>query len=291
MKIPGTIRSMTGFGRAATETPAGRLTVEVRTLNSRHLEVSVKGPRELAGLEMDVRRAARERLERGKVDVFLTLESAAREFVVDRERAAAVTKALGEVGDLLGDRVRLEHVLAVGDVLRRGEGPEEAELKGWVSETLGRAIDGVDAHRCAEGRAMAEDIATRLQCLARTTDLVAQAAAAVPQRVLAQIREAISRLELGSAADPGRLEAEAALLAQRADVAEELTRLRAHLASFEETLRQGGAVGRRLDFLIQEIGREVNTIGSKAGAGGVASLVVEFKTEMEKVREQVQNIE
>ncbi len=289
--ISCTISSMTGFGRATADTPSGRLTVEVRTLNSRHLEVAVKGPRELGHLEMEVRRIVRERFDRGKADVYLTMDWAPREFVVDRERASSVADALGEVAARLGDRVRLEHVLAVGDVLRLLEGVGEGELQDCVLATLGRALDAVVAHRQEEGRAMAEDVAARVQHLVRMADLVAKAAATAPSRLAAQVKDALSRLDMGTAVEVGRLEAEVALLAQRADVAEELTRLRTHLAAFGETLQKGGAVGRRLDFIIQEIGREINTIGSKAGAGGVASLVVEFKTELEKVREQIQNLE
>ena len=287
----GRIRSMTGFGRAEREGPAGGVTVEVRSLNHRHLEVGLRAPREFLHLDSRLRKAVKDRCSRGTVDIFVALEEGSGLPAIDLDRARQTAESLAEVASIVGDSVRLEHVLSVPDVFQKGvSGALEGTADAVVAATEA-ALDGLLRQREEEGRVLAEDLLKRIGGLEDIKDQISGLARLVPEKVADQITGFLEKLDSGNRMDPQRLEAEIALLAQRADVTEELTRLDAHLDSIGETISRGGTAGRRIDFFVQEIYREINTIGSKAGIADISSLVVDFKTELEKLREQAQNIE
>ncbi len=307
------IRSMTGYGRGAADCPAGRVTAEVRSLNHRFLEMFVRTPREALWLDPEVRRRVKERVARGKVEVFITLERSEEGSLLSPARARRLLGQLEALGDLVGDQVRLDHLLqaaafargedpATGSSLEGKEAGEEALGKAALA-ALAEALDRLVRHREEEGASLAADVRARVAVLRALREQMVPVAASVPERVARQLREFLEKHELTASLDPGRLEAESALLASRADVSEELTRLVAHLAAMEEALapstgsgpggkgKGGEGIGRRLDFLLQEANREVNTTGSKAADPALSALVVEAKSELEKIREQVQNLE
>lgn len=286
-----TLKSMTGYGRAESDWEAGRVTVEVRSLNNRFLEVSVRAPKDLLFLDNELKKNARERFSRGKIEIYISIEGGIKGFSVDIEKARQVLTALEGVAELSGDEVKLEHVLSVGDVVRWNEKADVKGLADVVLSVTGQALDRMSEHRVQEGSAIQKDLAERLKNLRDMSMKMPPLAESVPERIAENLDEFLKRIEKNEVIDNQRLEAEIALLSQKADVSEELSRLETHLDAMEKALSEGGPAGRRMDFLIQELVREVNTIGSKAGVVDLSSIVVDFKTELERVREQVQNVE
>ncbi|MEE8547169.1 MAG: YicC/YloC family endoribonuclease [bacterium] len=286
-----TLKSMTGYGRAESDWEAGRVTVEVRSLNNRFLEVSVRAPKDLLFLDNELKKNARERFSRGKIEIYISIEGGIKGFSIDIEKARQVLTALEGVAELSGDEVKLEHVLSVGDVVRWNEKADVKGLADVVLSVTGQALDRMSEHRVQEGSAIQKDLAERLKNLRDMSMKMPPLAESVPERIAENLDEFLKRIEKNEVIDNQRLEAEIAILSQKADVSEELSRLETHLDAMEKALSEGGPAGRRMDFLIQEIVREVNTIGSKAGVVDLSSIVVDFKTELERVREQVQNVE
>ncbi|MEE8319154.1 MAG: YicC/YloC family endoribonuclease, partial [bacterium] len=270
---------------------AGRVTVEVRSLNNRFLEVSVRAPKDLLFLDNELKKNARERFSRGKIEIYISIEGGIKGFSIDIEKARQVLTALEGVAELSGDEVKLEHVLSVGDVVRWNEKADVKGLADVVLSVTGQALDRMSEHRVQEGSAIQKDLAERLKNLRDMSMKMPPLAESVPERIAENLDEFLKRIEKNEVIDNQRLEAEIAILSQKADVSEELSRLETHLDAMEKALSEGGPAGRRMDFLIQEIVREVNTIGSKAGVVDLSSIVVDFKTELERVREQVQNVE
>jgi uncharacterized protein (TIGR00255 family) len=297
--MTGRILSMTGFGRGAAEFSGGRVVAEVRTLNHRFLEISVRSPRELLFFDPAVRRALKQRVSRGKAEVFLTVERTAGRIPLSLERARVLLQQLRPVADMAGDRVNLDHLLAAagGATGEASAVEDETGLALAAEAALAAALAPLLAHREAEGMALVDDLRARLGRLGELRVLMEPFVAQALPRITRQVAEFLARWDMAARVDAGRMEAEVVLLAQRSDITEELTRLGAHLEAMAGLLEgeggggKGEGVGRRLDFLIQEAGREVNTVGSKAADSALAALVVEAKTELERVREQVQNLE
>ncbi|MEM0962197.1 MAG: YicC/YloC family endoribonuclease, partial [Bacteroidota bacterium] len=272
-------------------------TVEIRTVNGRYAEATVRGLGELAEHETAIQGTVKEAIGRGNATVHISASSgtAGARQRVDPEAAAAAGALLREAAVAAGldaSAVRLADVLMRGDVLVAAPpDPADAEAA-WaaVRAALAEALDRLDAMRAAEGAALRDDLAARADAIEATTAQVDERApvrlAEARQRLLDRLAELAGEVAL----DPGRLEAEAVLLADKLDVTEETVRLRSHLGQFRDALDADEPVGRRLNFLAQEIGREVNTIGSKANDAVLTRLAVSMKEEVEKIREQVQNV-
>ncbi|EKP93745.1 YicC/YloC family endoribonuclease [Thermaerobacter subterraneus] len=290
------VRSMTGFGHAGAQSAEHRLAVEVRTVNHRFLDVAVRLPREYGALEDRIRRAVTQHIERGRVDVTVRIDrltSPVRGVHVDTHLAHAYYEALKELRRVLRlpGSIDVDMLLDLPDVLRVEQAEEDLDaLWAALAPLLDAALRQVVAMREAEGAALAQDLAQRA---ARVEAQVEAVAGRAPEVVQAYRRRLEGRLaEWGDlAVDPQRVAAEVALMAERSDISEECVRLRSHCRQFRELLAQGGPVGRRLDFLLQEMHREINTIGAKAADLDIAGRVVEVKAELEKMREQVQNVE
>ena len=292
------IRSMTGYGRSEIQTPGGRFTIEMRSVNHRFGEVLVRLPRDLAPLEDRVRAAVQGRVLRGRVEVTIMREDrASRGKTVrpDLDLAAAYAQALRELAGTLGvpDGLTLPQVASFPDVIRVEETKEDLDML-WP--LLAPAVDAAAADlvgmRESEGRRLAEDLEARLLRLdERATAVDIRSHAAVGEYVV-RLRERIAGLLGEVPVDEGRLAAEVAIFADRSDVSEEVTRLRSHVAQFRTDLQQAdGAVGRRLEFVLQEMGREVNTTGAKANDLEITRAVIAMKGELESMREQIQNVE
>jgi len=292
------IKSMTGYGRAEKEQGGTRALVEIKAVNHRYAEVVVRLPRELMRYEDAMKKAVLERVSRGRIDVFLTVEkltSAARTVRIDEELAMRMKQA----ADALAERLGLNETLTVSDLLRHDgvlsveEEPEdEQQLESFLIECTVEAVDSLIEMRRREGERLQAEFALRLGKLSEIRELVAarspQVAAEYRERLQKRLAEA---LEGKGIADEARLLTEVALFVDRSSIDEELVRLSSHLAQFEEILLLSEPVGRKLDFLVQEMNREVNTIGSKANDLQVASAVVEAKSVLEQIREQIQNVE
>lgn len=290
------LRSMTGFGAASLREESFEIGVEVRSVNHRHLQVKARLPAELSVLESELENRVRARVERGTLTISVRLtETGTRPVVIDRALAArykseieALAKDLNMPAGISMDTL-LDLPGVVGSTEDTGVREREAALL-W--KALNAALDALIRMREAEGVALVADLERNTTAIA---ELSAQVATRMPEVVREHHRKLCERaselLAPGARIQPADLPRELALLAERMDVGEELSRLSSHLQQWAKLLRQGGAVGRQLDFLVQELLRETNTIGSKCNDAGVAHAVVAMKTHIERLREQVQNLE
>ncbi|MEQ6917812.1 YicC/YloC family endoribonuclease [Halomonas aquatica] len=286
------VHSMTAFSRQDRDTEAGRLQLELRSVNQRYLEPHFRLPEALRDLEPTFREALRARLARGKVECTLRFEPSGEEATpaVDRARLAALAAALEEVRDSVPGAAMPDALSLLGHpgVLDR-RGPDMEAVKQKALALFQAALDDLVAGRAREGEKLAALIRERL---AAVNDQVAEVRRLMPQILERQRTQLLERLEaIRAELDAQRLEAELVLLAQKADVDEELDRLATHVTEVERQLGQQGPVGRRLDFLMQELNREANTLSSKSVVAATTRCAVELKVLIEQMREQIQNIE
>jgi len=289
------MKSMTGFGRA--EASNGNLTrvVEMKSVNNRFRDVQLRVPREYNVLEPRAQNLLRESIHRGRLDVTVRRSSSegASRIVPDLALVEQYRKAALEIANRLQVEapLSLEFVLAQPGVLTTSDAEPDVLAEWDLLETalLGAAED-LDRMRSAEGEALRLDLARHLADALRLRSEIAFHAEGVAERLRAKLEERLLRL-LADRLDPARLAQEAAILADKADIAEELARFESHVDQFAEAISMSDPVGRRLDFLLQEMNREVNTIGSKAAEHAVSARVVELKTVLERLREQAQNVE
>jgi len=291
------MRSMTGFGTAAADTTWGRISVEMRSLNHRFTEVLVRLPRDLAPLEDRVRGLVQRGIQRGRVEVTVSRENQSgrsravrADLALAREYLAA-TRQLKRALRLRGD-VTLQQLLDFPEIVRLEETREDAEgLWGDLETIVGAALDGLLRMRAEEGGRLAADTGERIARVEALLGQVLERAVQVVGEYTVRLRQRLAELLGEVPLDEARLAAELALFAERSDITEELTRLRSHLSQFRETMTGEGAVGRKLEFLLQEMGRETNTIGAKANDLEISRAVIAVKSELESLREQVQNVE
>jgi len=291
------VKSMTGYGRAV-ETVNGReFTVELRSVNNRYLDCSVKLPRSLSFAEETVKQAVKATISRGKVDVFITVHSETAADVKVTLNAAMVEgylTAMKQMVESYGvrDDISVSVISRMPEVFTV-EKPEvdEDQLRADLMGVVSKALANYDAMRAAEGKALENDLRSRGNTI---LDLVSQVEAGNGQTVIdyrTRLENKLKEVLANTAIDESRILTEAAIFADKVAVDEETVRLRSHLEQMNQMLTTGGAIGRKLDFLLQEMNRESNTIGSKCSDVRLARIVVDIKAELEKIREQTQNIE
>lgn len=285
------IHSMTAFARVDQSTEWGGLQWEIRSVNHRYLDIQFRLPEQLRDLEFSLREVLRKRLRRGKIDCRLTLTSGdAPQLEINRSE---LLQLLATIEQLRRDAPEASHPNPL-DLLRwpgvlTEQRPDAVALRELASHTFAEAIAELTAHRKREGEQLAELITDRL----REVDRIVSELQGIARRDASELRDRLTaRLdELATNVDPGRLEQEVALLAQRADVAEELDRLAAHVKEAHQNLAAKGPHGRRLDFLMQEFNREANTLAAKAAQLEASQRAIDLKVVIEQIREQVQNVE
>lgn len=291
------IKSMTGYGRAALSAGGHEITAEVRSVNNRYLDCGVKLPRMYAFAEEAVRKRVRESIVRGKVDVYFTVSASGTEPVdiaLNRPVLESYLAALRRIAEEYGvrDDITVSSVARNPDVfmIRKTE-EDEAQITTELLQALEQALTAYDAMRTAEGQAMERDIRSRAETiralLERIEARAPQTVAEYRARLTAKLEEVLAKQGI----DESRIVTEAAIFADRVAVDEETVRLRSHLSQLDAMLKTGSPIGRKLDFLLQELNREANTIGSKSSDLELTQTVVEIKAELEKIREQIQNIE
>jgi len=291
------IKSMTGYGRAV-ETVNGReFTVELRSVNNRYLDCTVKLPRSVSFAEEAVKQAVKQSVSRGKVDVFISIKSENSEDTRISLNTAVLTGYLEAMRQMVGefgirDDISVSAVSRLPEVFTV-EKPEvdEDQLKADLMSVVEKALAGYDAMRCAEGKALDADLRSRGNTI---LELVSRVEAGNGQTVIdyrTRLENKLREVLANTAIDESRILTEAAIFADKVAVDEETVRLRSHLQQMNAMLDKGGATGRKLDFLLQEMNREANTIGSKCTDVRLARIVVDIKAELEKIREQTQNIE
>lgn len=292
--------SMTGFGLGEATFAGGRLLLEVRSLNHRYLEIRVRLPAELAEHTFFLEQRCRQLLQRGRFDVSVRLEGApSTGGRLDLNRARQVYADLQQLRDQVFEAqarttpISLDLVAAAPGVLQTTSNFEPEQTRTALEECLRQALSQLGEMRKREGIALEAELALRLQNAASLCGQIKDRAPLLVRDYADRLKERLTRLlqDQSVKLDPSRLDVEVALLADKTDVTEELTRLECHFTQFAELCASDEPVGRRLDFLLQEVGREANTIGSKCPDADTAHLVVELKAELERLREQVQNVE
>ncbi|MFC2499552.1 MAG: YicC/YloC family endoribonuclease [Selenomonas noxia] len=288
-------RSMTGYGAGTTETPDYRVVVEIKAVNQRFLEIVPHMPRAFGAWENDLRDVIRSRVARGKLDVYVNFEDRSEklyEVHVNENLARAYYAALGKVARAvdapLNDGVRM--AAAYEGVISVSEDTDISGARAVFLAAAAQALEALDAMRLAEGAHIAHDFEKRLARLETQRRQIKEIAPQIVAEYRAHLADMLAEFKEVTP-DETRLVQEAALYADRVNITEELVRLASHFTQFRVILAEDAPVGRRLDFLLQEINRETNTIGSKANNAAAQQVVVAMKNEVEKLREQVQNLE
>ena len=288
---------MTGFGRGEGETSLGRVSIESRSVNHRYCDISIKLPRRLVAFESRIREIVRSEVSRGKIDVALRLDATGEgkvQLKADLHLAQQYYQALATIREQLRlrDKITLGMLAGAKDLIAGKEEMDDVEPY-WheMEPILRQALRGMDDMKRSEGEVIAKDIRVRLKKITQEVDVIRQQ---FPSRLRAyqeRLRERLLGVLSGLEVDPSRFQQEIAILAERTDITEEMVRAGSHLGQLADLMEKGESVGRKLDFLLQEINREINTTSSKANDAEISQRTVEIKSELEKVREQVQNIE
>ncbi|MFW2367498.1 MAG: YicC/YloC family endoribonuclease [Desulforhopalus sp.] len=291
------IKSMTGFGRSEVEHNGRSWTVEVRCVNNRYLDLKMKLPRGYSVLEERVRNMVSEHHLRGRVDLFLSVSgdfSDLQEIKINMTLAEAYRNGLQSLAKEFGlqSSISAEQLAAYPDVMVREQKDEDLDsIWPLIEGVLDTALTHCDTMRTQEGLALATDLTGRLQAFGETITAIEKSIPLLVDQRQKGLQERLEKLIGNIGLDPARLSQEVAVIADKTDVTEEIVRLRSHIQQFTLFINENGGVGRKLDFLIQEFLREVNTLASKINDATIAHLTVGLKSELEKMREQVQNIE
>ncbi len=290
------IKSMTGYGQGKYSVDGREYTVEIKTINHRYNDMTVKLPRYLNFLEDKIRKYISNTINRGKTDVYITLRNMSdkgRNLKIDRLLAGMYVTELRSVAEEYGlkDDITATSIARMPDVFVAEN--ESLEDLYWdeLKVALDGALDSIDSARIAEGERLSLDIQNRLTKIAEHVEVVSNNSEKLLEEYKIKLQNRIAELQAESVVDENRLGIEIVLFADKSSICEEVTRLRSHIESFRNMLNADGPKGKKIDFLIQEMNRETNTIGSKANAIGITDCVIEMKNEIENIREQVQNIE
>jgi uncharacterized protein (TIGR00255 family) len=291
------LKSMTGFGRGEGETSLGRVSVESRSVNHRYCDISIKLPRRLSVFESRIREIVRSEVSRGKIDVALRLDATGEgkvQLTADLYLAQQYYQALETIRKhlKLRDKITLGMLAGGKDLIAGKEEMEDVEPY-WheMEPILKQALKAMDQMKRSEGEVIGKDIQARLKKITQEANVIREQFPSRLRGYQERFRERLLGLLSGLEVDPSRFQQEIAILAERTDITEEMVRAESHLGQLAGLMEKGESAGRKLDFLLQEIHREINTASSKANDAEISQRAVEIKSELEKVREQVQNIE
>ena len=286
--------SMTGFGSAEAQWESWSCQVEIRSVNQRFLDIRCRLPLGFQTLEADFKKQIKVSCTRGKIDCSIRLEKGVVEekIKLNPERAKIFNKLLIEFEELSGRKVNVEarDLSSVNIIEENKSGEPPVECEAVIRDSLAKALEGLQDMKMREGQAMNDDIKGRLSSCGQILNKIDKFSQEEPGRYRERLQERLSQLNEGTQLNPERLEQEIALLADRLDISEEVVRFRTHLEHMDDIMTQK-EVGKKAEFLMQELNREVNTIASKSNHAGISQASVEIKSELEKVREQLQNIE
>ena len=296
------IRSMTGYGRTAVHINGWEIKVELKSVNHKGLEISIRAPKEFAELESAIYSFISKQIQRGRIDVYINLTQIAGtsvpNVIIDTELVRYYLNALQQLArDLqISEEIKLSELTGLPGVVRISNDQkqsEESENIVWenIEPIIANAVAELTSAREREGDTLAEDIYSRLTHIELDVENIQKFAPEVVTGYRQRLRTKLNNLVEDREFDPIRIAQEIALLAERSDITEELVRIESHLDQFRNTMESDGAIGRRLDFILQELFREISTVGAKASHPGIAELVVDIKTELDKIKQQIQNIE
>jgi uncharacterized protein (TIGR00255 family) len=292
------IKSMTAYGRSEFELESGQFVAEIKSFNNRYRDVILRMPRTLQTIENEIRSQISSRIRRGRVEVFIQMKKNGGEDGYDLDLNLPLVRSYFRIFKQLNEefgldeKIRPDYLCQMKDViLFKPEDVNIDEALAGIQEALGRALDSFEVMRIQEGKAIEADFLHRLTLIGEYLDEIEGRAPAMVEEHRRKLRDKIKKLSQDTELDESRLIQEVAIFAERCDITEEIVRVRSHLEQFRNYMSMDDAIGRRLDFLIQEMNREVNTIGSKTFDSSTSTSVVEIKAELEKLREQVQNVE
>ena len=290
------IRSMTGFGHGEYEKDGRSYVVEIKSVNHKYSDINVRIPRFLNEFEDTIRKQINNSISRGKVDVFVTFEnygSSGTKIRINKELAKQYLSELKDLADETGIefKVNLIDVSKLPEVLKLEEDDDEALIENEVSIALNEALTNFITMRETEGEKLVEDIIERLGFIETKVEEISGYSSTLVEEYIEKLNTRIQELLKDQPVDENRLNQEIVIFSDKSSIEEELTRLKSHISQFKELLKQDSPVGKKIDFLIQEMNRETNTIGSKANSIDITNRVIEVKTEIENIREQIQNIE
>lgn len=289
-------KSMTGFGRGEYSEDNYSFTVDVRSVNHRYSDFSIRLPKSLLALEDKVREYASSQISRGKVDIFINYDSFGQDvdIKIDTNLAKSYIDGLKTIKDEfnINEDISLSLLTRFSDIFKVDKiEKEEEEIWNILKIALEKAFGALNNMKEREGQRLSEDIKLKLKDIRETVDDIDAKADSLAGEYMKKLRERIMELTQNIALDESRLMTEIAIIADKCSIDEEIVRLRSHITEFEKTLDSQSSIGRKLDFIVQEMNREANTIGSKATDIDIINNVVNLKTQIEKIREQIQNIE
>ena len=292
------LNSMTGYGRSDNQNEAFACKVEIRSVNNRFIEINTRLPKFLAALELPIKKLVKSRCARGSFDLFLTLEKgeesgAALEVKPNLGLAEQYHNAFRQIQEKLGlkDDIPLEALMGMKDIVKAEPPTLDTAQEEMILEAVDAALTALIEMRQEEGKALQADVTSRLQAIQQLTGTIQKRQPVVLEEYRNRLTEKVKTLAEGLEMDETRLAQETALLADKSDISEEITRLASHLEQFHSLFNKAEPIGRKLEFITQEINRETNTIGSKSVDYEVSQNVIEIKSLLEKIREQLQNIE
>ena len=290
------IKSMTGYGKSNMSKNLREYQVEIKSVNHRYLDVSIKMPRSLSYLEEEIKKAVSAKLTRGKVDVFITFNNNSlegRDIKVNTEIARMYIKELRDLAESEGivADIPVTEISKLPDVLTIQNNQDDETIKNELLEVTNKAIENLVGMRKIEGEKIAQDLFTRIQDIDGKVKKISSLSTGLIEDYVVKLNTRIKELLQDQEIDEARLAQEVVIYADKCSIEEEVTRLNSHVYQFRELLNSNEAVGKKLDFMIQEMNRETNTIGSKANNLEITNEVINMKTQLENIREQVQNIE
>ena len=290
------IKSMTGYGKSNMSKNLREYQVEIKSVNHRYLDVSIKMPRSLSYLEEEIKKAVSSKLTRGKVDVFITFNNNSlegRDIKINTEIARMYIKELRDLAESEGivADIPVTEISKLPDVLTIQNNQDDETIKNELLEVTNQAIENLVGMRKIEGEKIAQDLFTRIQDIDGKVKKISSLSTGLIEDYVVKLNTRIKELLQDQEIDEARLAQEVVIYADKCSIEEEVTRLNSHIYQFRELLNSNEAVGKKLDFMIQEMNRETNTIGSKANNLEITNEVINMKTQLENIREQVQNIE
>lgn len=290
------MKSMTGFGRASLESNGKNYIIEIKTVNNKYSDITVKSPKRLSFMEDKIRKQIANRITRGKVEVsvsFFDFSNKSKNVVLNKEIAKEYIKQLREIADEnnLSENISVVEIAKLPDILNSIDSDNDEEIASEALQCLNMALDSLIEMRKAEGENIKQDLLVRIERVQNLVDKIAENSKGIVEEYVSKLEKRVKEILKTDVVDENRIAQEAVIYADKTSIEEELTRLNSHIVQFKELVNNDGPVGKKLDFMIQEMNRETNTIGSKAGSGEITKAVIDLKVELEDIREQIQNIE
>ena len=290
------IRSMTGYGKQSLNVDGREYQIEIKSVNHRYLDINIKIPKTLSYLEETVKKEISEKIKRGKVDVFITYENNSKEgknITINKELAKLYIEQLKELAEeeKISSNIEVMEIAKFPDILTIKADEEDEKIKQEIIQVTTEATNKIVEMKAIEGEKIAQDLLQRISKIENKIMEISSKSTGLIEEYVVKLEERIKQILKEQEIDQNRLAQEIVIYADKCSIQEEITRLNSHIAQFKELLKKDEPVGKRIDFLIQEMNRETNTIGSKSNSLEITNTVIEIKTEIENLREQIQNVE